>query len=163
MKTKRIISVALVFCITLSLLCTGAGAAGSGAKQEALQVLGILSAGESLAGQVTRAQFARMLVAASPYKDGAEGYGASLFKDLKGDHWASGYVRIAIEQGWMTGYVDGTFRPDQAVTLEEVCAALLKVLGYDASALKGAYPPPSWPRPAPSACWTTCPRHGAAS
>lgn len=137
---KRVISAALTLCLILSLLCTGAGAAGSSAKQEAVQALGILTDGGSLTSQVTRAQFAQMLVAASPYKDAAEGYGASLFKDLKGDHWASGSVRIALEQGWMTGYVDGTFRPDQAVTLEEGCAALLKVLGYDASTLKGAYP-----------------------
>lgn len=139
MKTKHFISAALALCLTLS-LCVGAQAAGSGAKQEALQALGILTAGDSLTSPVTRAQFAQMLVAASPYQDGAEGYGSSLFKDLKGDHWASGYVRIAIEQGWMTGYVDGSFRPDQAVTLEEGCAALLKALGYDPSALKGAYP-----------------------
>ena len=137
---KRVISTALTLCLTLSLLCTGAGAAGSAGKQEALQALGILSAGGSLTGQVTRAQFAQMLVAASAYKDSAEGYGASLFKDLKGDHWASGYVRIAIEQGWMTGYVDGTFRPDQAVTLEEGCSALLKMLDYDPSTLKGSFP-----------------------
>lgn len=139
MKTKHFISAALALCLTLS-LCVGAQAAGSGAKQEALQALGILTAGDSLTSPVTRAQFAQMLVAASPYQDGAEGYGSSLFKDLKGDHWASGYVRIAIEQGWMTGYVDGSFRPDQAVTLEEGCAALLKALGYDPTALKGAYP-----------------------
>ena len=139
MKTKHFISAALALCLTLS-LCVGAQAAGSGAKQEALQALGILTAGDSLTSPVTRAQFAQMLVAASPYQDGAEGYGSSLFKDLKGDHWASGYVRIAIEQGWMTGYVDGSFRPDQAVTLEEGCAALLKALGYDPSVLKGAYP-----------------------
>ena len=139
MKTKHFISAALALCLTLS-LCVGAQAAGSGAKQEALQALGILTAGDSLTSPVTRAQFAQMLVAASPYQDGAEGYGSSLFKDLKGDHWASGYVRIAIEQGWMTGYVDGSFRPDQAVTLEEGCAALLRALGYDPTALKGAYP-----------------------
>ena len=139
MKTKHFISAALALCLTLS-LCVGAQAAGSGAKQEALQALGILTAGDSLTSPVTRAQFAQMLVAASPYQDGAEGYGSSLFKDLKGDHWASGYVRIAIEQGWMTGYVDGSFRPDQAVTLEEGCAALLKALSYDPTALKGAYP-----------------------
>ena len=139
MKTKHFISAALALCMTLS-LCVGARAAGSSAKQEALQALGILTAGDSLTSPVTRAQFAQMLVAASPYQDGAEGYGSSLFKDLKGDHWASGYVRIAIEQGWMTGYVDGSFRPDQAVTLEEGCAALLKALGYDPTALKGAYP-----------------------
>lgn len=137
---KRVFSAALTLCLTLSLLCTGAEAAGSSAKQEAVQALGILTAGDSLTGQVTRAQFAQMLVAASPYKDAAEGYGASLFKDLKGDHQASGYVRIAIEQGWMSGYIDGTFRPDQAITLEEGCSALLKVLGYDPSTLKGAFP-----------------------
>ncbi len=137
---KRMISAALTLCLTLSLLCIGAGAAGSGTKQEALQALGILTGSDSLTSQVTRAQFAKMLVNASAYQDSAEGYGASLFKDLKGDHWASGYVRITIEQGWMTGYVDGTFRPDQSITLEEGCAALLKVLGYDSSTLKGAYP-----------------------
>ncbi len=137
---KRMISTALTLCLTFSLLCTGAGAADSGARQEAIQALGILSGSDNLTSQVTRAQFAQMLVAASAYKDSAEGYGSSLFKDLKGDHWASGYVRIAIEQGWMTGYVDGAFRPDRAVTLEEGCAALLKVLGYDPSTLKGAYP-----------------------
>lgn len=139
MKTKHFISAALALCLTLS-LCVGAQAAGSGAKQEALQALGILTAGDSLTSPVTRAQFAQMLVAASPYQDGAEGYGSSLFKDLKGDHWASGYVRITIEQGWMTGYVDGSFRPDQAISLEEGCAALLRALGYDPTALKGAYP-----------------------
>lgn len=137
---KRMISTALTLCLTFSLLCTGAGAADSGARQEAIQALSILSGSDNLTSQVTRAQFAQMLVAASAYKDSAEGYGSSLFKDLKGDHWASGYVRIAIEQGWMTGYVDGAFRPDRAVTLEEGCAALLKVLGYDPSTLKGAYP-----------------------
>ncbi|NBI10325.1 S-layer homology domain-containing protein [Colidextribacter sp. OB.20] len=137
MKTKRITSAALALCLALS-LCVGAQAAGS--RQEALQALGILSGDDSLSSTVTRAQFAQMLTAASPYKDAAEGYGVSLFKDLKGDHWASGSVRVAIEQGWMTGYVDGTFRPDQAITLEEGCAALLKALGYDPSDLKGAYP-----------------------
>jgi len=137
---KRIFSTTLTLCLTFSLLCTGTGASGSSVKEEAVQALGILSGSDNLTSQVTRAQFAQMLVAASIYKDSAEGYGSSLYKDLKGDHWASGYVRLAIEQGWMTGYVDGTFRPEQAISLEEGCAALLKMLDYDPSALKGAYP-----------------------
>ena len=137
---KRIISTALILCLTLSLLCTGTGAAGSGVKRETVQALGIVSGSDSLTSQVTRAQFAQMLVSASAFKDSAEGYGSSLFKDLKGNHWASGYVRIAIEQGWMTGYVDGAFRPEQAITLEEGCAALLKMLDYDPSTLKGSFP-----------------------
>lgn len=137
---KRIISTALTLCLTLSLLCTGTGAAGSGVKRETVQALGIVSGSDSLTSQVTRAQFAQMLVSVSAFKDSAEGYGSSLFKDLKGNHWASGYVRIAIEQGWMTGYVDGAFRPEQAITLEEGCAALLKMLDYDPSTLKGSFP-----------------------
>ena len=131
------ISMALALVMCLTPLTTRADAAGT--RAEALQALGILGQ-ETSGGQVSRAQFARMLTAASAYSDSAEGYGASLFKDLKGDHWASGYVRVAVEQGWMSGYVDGSFRPDQSVTLEEACASLLKMLGYDASALKGAYP-----------------------
>lgn len=128
---------ALALCLLSSLFCTEATAVSSSAKQETLQALGIIT--EANSNQVTRAQFAQMLVAASEYKDSVGDYGSSLFKDLKGDHWASSYVRIAVEQGWMSGFMDGTFRPDQAITLEEGCAALLKVLGYDASTLKGSY------------------------
>jgi len=135
---KRIISLALALCFLSSLLCMEATAVSSSAKQETLQALGIIT--EVSSNQVTRAQFSQMLVAALEYKDSVSGYGSSLFKDLKGDHWASGYVRVAVEQGWMSGFLDGTFRPDQAITLEEGCAALLKVLGYDASMLKGSYP-----------------------
>ena len=69
-----------------------------------------------------------MMTAASSYKDSiGEGSGVSLFKDVKSDHWASEYIKLAVEQGWMSGYVDGTFR-----TLDRVlaCTALLKMLGY---------------------------------
>lgn len=141
---KRILSGLLALCLTLGLLCTGAGAVSGSSKLEAIRVLGILAGDESgnlnLSGQVTRAQFAAMMASASAYKDSVSTYGSSLFKDVKGDHWASGYVRLAVEQGWMSGYVDGTFRPDQSITLEEACTALLRLLGYDASSLTGSYP-----------------------
>ena len=141
---KRILSGLLALCLTLGLLCTGAGAVSGSSKLEAIRVLGILAGDEAgnlnLGSQVTRAQFAVMLSAASPYKDTVSTYGSALFSDVKGDHWAGGYVRLAVEQGWMSGYVDGTFRPDQSITLEEGCTALLRLLGYDASSLTGSYP-----------------------
>ena len=40
----------------------------------------------------------------------------------------------------MTGYTDGSFRPDQTVRLEEACAVALKLLGYDSSTLAGSFP-----------------------
>ena len=143
MKT-RILSGLLCLCLTLGLVCTGAGAVSGSSKLVAIQVLGILKGDESgslnLSSQVTRAQFAVMLSAASPYKDSVSSYGSALFQDVSGSHWASGYVRLAVEQGWMSGYVDGTFRPDKTITLEEGCTALLRLLGYDASSLTGSYP-----------------------
>ncbi len=50
------------------------------------------------------------------------------------------YVRIAVQQSWLSGYLDGSFRPDNAVTLEEACTAVLKLLGYDVTALSGTFP-----------------------
>ena len=141
---KRILSGLLCLCLTLGLLCTGAGAVSGSSKLEAIRVLGILEGDESgnlnLSSQVTRAEFTVMLAAASPYGDSVSSYGSTLFTDVKSGHWASGYVRLAVEQGWMSGYVDGTFRPDQPITLEEGCTALLRLLGYDASSLTGSYP-----------------------
>ena len=144
MKLTRLLSTLLAACLSMSLLCTGSLAVSDSAKLETIQVLGILSGDGSgnlnLSSSVTRAQFVTMMVAASSYKDAVGSYGSSLFKDLKGDHWASPYVKVAVEQGWMSGYVDGTFRPDQGITLEEGCTALLRLLGYDSSTLTGAYP-----------------------
>lgn len=123
-----------------SLLAAPAYAAGDSAVQMA-RALGILD-GTNLTGAVSRAEFAKMLVAASSYKDSvsSEGSGYSLFKDVKSGHWASEYIWCAVSEGWMTGYTDGTFRPDQTVKLEEACSAVLKLLGYDSSALAGSFP-----------------------
>ena len=40
----------------------------------------------------------------------------------------------------MNGYTDGSFRPDNIVTLEEACAAVLKLLSYKTTDLTGSFP-----------------------
>ncbi len=40
----------------------------------------------------------------------------------------------------MSGYTDGSFRPNQTVTLEEACTAALTLLGYDVTTLTGGFP-----------------------
>ena len=45
----------------------------------------------------------------------------TLYTDLPGTSAWAPYVRIAVQQGWMNGYTDGSFRPNNAVTLEEAC------------------------------------------
>lgn len=141
---RPITSALLAAALSLSLVVP-AGAVSSSTAVEAIQALGIITGDSSgdlnLSSPVTRAEFVTMMTAASSYKDSiGEGSGVSLFKDVKSDHWASEYIKLAVEQGWMSGYVDGTFRPDSTITLEEGCTALLRLLGYSSDSLSGSYP-----------------------
>ena len=40
----------------------------------------------------------------------------------------------------MNGFSDGSFRPNNAVTLEEACTAVLKLMGYKMTDLSGSFP-----------------------
>jgi hypothetical protein len=53
------------------------------------------------------------------------------FPDTAG-HWAEAIVREAVEQGWVDGYEDGTFRPDRPVTREQLAALLVRAFGLTA-------------------------------
>lgn len=49
------------------------------------------------------------------------------FNDIKG-HWAQSYVELAAGNGWINGYEDGTFRPDQNISRAETFAMINRVL-----------------------------------
>lgn len=143
---KRVFALLLAVCVICSLCAVPALAAGEETAVQTVRALGIMNGdgkgNMNLSQNVTRAQLAKMLVAASPFKDsiGESGSGYSLFKDVKSGHWASEYIRLAVQQGWMVGYTDGTFRPENPIKLEEACTAVLRVLGYDSSMLAGSFP-----------------------
>lgn len=44
-------------------------------------------------------------------------------KDYEG-HWAEEYIKKAINAGYMTGYPDGSFKPDNPITRAEFCRVL---------------------------------------
>jgi len=52
------------------------------------------------------------------------------FRDVDPGHWAAGYIHLAVEKGFFTGYEDGSFKPDQPVTFKESLTVLIRVLGY---------------------------------
>ena len=142
---RKILAILLAACAAFSLLTLPAAAEADTGVVQTVRAMGIIQGDTSgnlnLSSNVTRAQFAKMLVAASTYKDSVgEGIGSSLYKDVKSSYWASKYIKVAVEQGWMLGYTDGTFRPDRTITLEEACASVLRELGYDSSTMAGAYP-----------------------
>ncbi len=135
-------------CLTLALTAGPAYASSSSlsSAQQTVQALGIITGDENgnlnLSGNVTRAQFAKMMIAASNYKDSISSTAkSSPFKDVRYTHWAASYVQAAVSAGWITGYTDGTFRPDNYVKLEEAVSAVLKMLGYTSSSdFTGSFP-----------------------
>jgi len=74
---------------------------------------------------ITRAEFAAML---ARFMGTGQSAVSSQFNDTAG-HWASGYINTAFAQNWITGFGDGTFRPDQAITRAEVAAIVNRALG----------------------------------
>lgn len=143
---KKIFALLLALTLLVSLAAPALAAGDDSAVLRTVKALGIMVGDENgnmdLDLGVTRAQFAKMLVAASKYRDSVspDGAGYALYRDLKNDHWASEYIRIAARESWMTGYTDSTFRPENTITLEEVCASVLRLLGYDGASLGGAFP-----------------------
>ncbi len=85
----------------------------------------------NLSSTLTRAEFAKIAVNTSPYKNYvALGAKISVFSDCTYLHWAAPYVKVAVTNNIITGYPDSTFRPDNEVVYEEAITVMLRLLGY---------------------------------
>ncbi|MBQ8300803.1 MAG: S-layer homology domain-containing protein, partial [Clostridia bacterium] len=72
---------------------------------------------------ITRAEFAAM----AARFDSGEYNGENKFSDIDG-HWAAEEINRAAERGWISGYEDGTFRPNQYITRAEAMTLINKML-----------------------------------
>ena len=73
---------------------------------------------------ITRAELAAMLAKFSE-TTGAANY----FNDVSAKYWAANAIAICAKLGWITGYPDGTFRPDRNVTRAELMAMINRATG----------------------------------
>ena len=53
--------------------------------------------------------------------------GSAGFSDVSG-HWAEGFINQAVAEDWISGFPDGTFRPDESIQRCQVTAILNKAL-----------------------------------
>jgi len=90
---------------------------------------------------VTREQFAKIVVEMLGLGSAAEAAkGATPFSDVEPTRWSAGYINIAVGQGIIKGYPDGTFKPTEKVSYAEAITMLVRALGYKDSFLPGTWP-----------------------
>ena len=72
---------------------------------------------------ITRAEFAAIAARfdSGPYT------GDDYFSDTAG-HWANEYINRAAQRGWISGYEDGTFKPEQKITRAEAMTLVNNIL-----------------------------------
>lgn len=117
---------------------------------EVLRLLGVVNGTGGTAfnpgGTLTRAEFCKMAIEIMGKGEEASAQmNRTIFLDVKGDHWARGYINLAAstrlgatEEGGggemlMVGVGDGTFRPNQTITFAEAVTIMMRILGYTAS------------------------------
>ena len=95
----------------------------------------VLAAGGAISGypdntfrpnnNIKRSEFVTMIVALYGTTSGA----ASPFSDVPTSHWAYNYIATAYSKGWVSGYENNTFKPDQNINRAEAVSFLDTVLG----------------------------------
>lgn len=125
-------SLAAVTAVTSALPMTvmaNTSSANFDMRRQVVNLTGILNVSD-YTGQVTRGDFARMLVNASSYRENLPTSSVSVFADVPSTHPDAIYIRIAASQGWMTGFLGGLFKPEEYITYKDAVKAALAMLGY---------------------------------
>lgn len=143
---KRILPILLSLALALPLLPSSLAApAGVDDMAQVLSALDIMTGNENgdlmLSRRVTRAEFTKLIIAASPL---GENVGAttsvSPYPDVPHTHWCAPYVEAAVAAGYVNGYLDGTFHPDEEITLAMGVTMAVRLLGYADGDFSGAWP-----------------------
>ncbi|WP_051273474.1 S-layer homology domain-containing protein [Desulfotruncus alcoholivorax] len=140
MGYKKFFTVALTACLVLAVAGYALASGFTDIKGHWAEAQINKWAGNGLAGgyddgtfrpdnQVSRAEFVALVNRAfSVEKQNVAGAG---FKDVKAGKWYYNDVNTAKAAGYIGGYADGTFRPDQTITRQEAASILVRLLGLE--------------------------------
>lgn len=145
-----LLAVAMMFCFSATAFAADFNdtADVSKAAQDAINkvaALGIVEGYEDgsfkPAANITRAEFAKMADIAAGLEDAAKDLegAASSYKDVKTNVWYTGWINLASAQGYVKGYENGTYGPNNNITYAEVTTVLMRLLGYNDN-LTGPWP-----------------------
>ncbi|MBR4720189.1 MAG: S-layer homology domain-containing protein [Clostridia bacterium] len=140
---KKLLSLIIVFAISSGFM-TAVNASYSDVSSSdsyavsalRLQDLGILSGYEDGSfrpdNTITRAEFTKIVVCMMDKETEAKSSaGLTGFFDVDIASWHTHYIRYAVNRDILSGYADGSFRPDNTITVSEAVTILLRTLGYN--------------------------------
>lgn len=141
---KKVISAVIALALSVSSVAMAAptftdvaDTASYAQAVDTLAALGVISGYEDGSfkpdNNITRAEVATMMVAALNRSADAEGSkGTTKFADMNTEAkaWATGFVNIGVSEGFISGYEDGSFQPDNNVTYAEAVSMLVRIAGY---------------------------------
>lgn len=129
-KVQISASVLSVLVISSIIPTTAEAASNLELRKKVIGLTGITSL-TGMDSSVTRGEFASMLVSATKEKDSlTQTSSVSVFSDVPKTNAYASAIRTAVENGWMSGYLGGVFKPDQGITLQEAIRGVLALLGY---------------------------------
>lgn len=138
-----VIALIFLFSAVTPALALSADAPDAGARLKALGIIeGYPDGSLGLERNITRAEMTVVLAEMSAMGSAANVLKSvpSKFSDVATNVWYTGYVNLAANQGWVSGYPDGSFKPNANVTYAEAVTMMLNVLGYSKGELPGTWP-----------------------
>ena len=153
---KKFLSLVLALVMTMSLVTVSAGAKdftddSEITYKEAVDVISALGVVDGYSGGdfrpddvLTRGAAAKIIcnLILGPTTASALSAGTAPFKDVPVTNTFAGYITYCSQQGIISGYADGTFRPTGTLSGNAFMKMLLGALGYDSSIEK--YTGPNW-------------------
>ena len=88
--------------------------------------------------KITRAEFTAVICRMFSYDN--IGGQDTVFTDVPSYHWASGFINIAHDMGWINGVGNGLFCPEADITYGEAVKILVCALNYDVGSAEIKFP-----------------------
>lgn len=152
---KKVISSTVALSLSASAFLAFAGAASAAYPDVAsdnayaaainnLTALGIVSGDDTgnfnPDATLKRSEAAKMIVEAFT-NNSSVSQTATQFTDVPASHWASGYIAAGVGTGYINGYGDGTFGPDDTLTYAQIIKLIVGAMNYSTDAeIAGGYP-----------------------
>lgn len=130
---KKSLSLLLAIAMVFSMFATVAAAASADtqAKYDELKAAGVFVGRDggdaALDSELTRAEFAGIIARLTGVTSGSP----ASFTDVPGTHWATKDIAAVTEAGFMQGTGNNKFEPSRNVTLQEVIAVAVRILGLE--------------------------------